>query len=381
MHVNRQHSKPAKVLHLTVVRQLTSGQKRQLSFEHNASGELTGATWRTIAYHNGEIDEPFVRRIPPLFRGQLGRKLYAWVIALLLCKKCDILLMRHMTFDPFALIFSPIIPNRISVHHAKEAEELILVRNDWRGRLASRIERITGRKAVQNAKIVAGVTKEIAEYERVEHHAACNTTIYPNGICVNEIEVLRDRRENGIINVGFICGKFSSWHGLDKLFSAISDPGLVAEVPRIRFHLVGELTLQQLAEVQSNAALARHFVAYGSLSEPDYRKVLERCDIGLGSLALERKGLKEAATLKVREMLAMGLPVYATHEDVALNHTLGFALVANEFRLLELCQFALAAKQMKREFVRKLAAPLIDKRSLMQNFVNEVASEPKLQIR
>lgn len=73
--------------------------------------------------------------------------------------------MRHMTFDPFALIFAPLIPNRVSIHHAKEIEELRLIRQGWKGRLASVVEKFCGKFSVCKAKMILGVTNEIAEYE------------------------------------------------------------------------------------------------------------------------------------------------------------------------------------------------------------------------
>jgi hypothetical protein len=42
---------------------------------------------------------------------------------------------------------------------------------------------------------------------------------------------------------------------------------------------------------------------------------LARADVGIGTLALHRKQLHEASPLKVREYLAVGLPVLYAYED------------------------------------------------------------------
>ena len=40
-----------KILHLTVKRHLTSGQRKQLSSELRSAGEIEGVEWHTLAYH------------------------------------------------------------------------------------------------------------------------------------------------------------------------------------------------------------------------------------------------------------------------------------------------------------------------------------------
>jgi glycosyltransferase involved in cell wall biosynthesis len=47
----------------------------------------------------------------------------------------------------------------------------------------------------------------------------------------------------------------------------------------------------------------------GWLSHHDVNEVVYACDLGVSPLALEKKRMKEAQSLKVRHYLAMGLPV------------------------------------------------------------------------
>jgi len=42
----------------------------------------------------------------------------------------------------------------------------------------------------------------------------------------------------------------------------------------------------------------------------------ERAWVGLSSFALERQSMRQACTLKVREYLSRGVPVYAGYDDV-----------------------------------------------------------------
>jgi glycosyltransferase involved in cell wall biosynthesis len=54
---------------------------------------------------------------------------------------------------------------------------------------------------------------------------------------------------------------------------------------------------------------------HGELPPEQYRDVLARADVGVGTLALYREGIQEACSLKVREYLAFGLPVVLANTD------------------------------------------------------------------
>lgn len=355
-----------KVVHLTVARRLTSGQARQLRFEYDAARGINDAQWITIAYQDSPATEPFMRRIPVFFRGMFLRNLWLWIVALKLSRRYDFVLMRHITFDPFVFIFAPFIHNRVSIHHAKEVEELRLVAPGWKGVAASCLENWTGGFAVRRARMVVGVTAEIAEYEREKRAAERKIAVYPNGIDVESVPLLADKRVPGEVHAAFICGKFSSWHGLDKLIAAVDAAADGSAKISLTIHLIGSLSDKQLREIAETSARRAVFRAYGLLNEDDYRPILEKCDFGVTSLALERKNLREASTLKVREMLACGLPVYSGHEDVALKAVGRFALVSNRTTVEELISFGEFVKSVSRQAVRHLSAPHVEKRNGIQ---------------
>ena len=54
---------------------------------------------------------------------------------------------------------------------------------------------------------------------------------------------------------------------------------------------------------------------HGRLPREAALRLLDRADVGLGTLALHRKGMAEASALKMREYLAVGLPVIYGNED------------------------------------------------------------------
>src|SRR5207249_2857500 len=54
---------------------------------------------------------------------------------------------------------------------------------------------------------------------------------------------------------------------------------------------------------------------HGVLDRAQLHRLLAQVDVGVGTLALHRKGLEEASALKVREYLALGLPVVLGNAD------------------------------------------------------------------
>ena len=101
-----------KILHITCVRELTNGQRKQLSFEFEAARQLN-LSWDTIVLNASEIiDDRFEIQIPKIYRKIFLRNLYAWIYIFKNKSKYDVIINRHMTFDPFVLIFGWFVKNR-----------------------------------------------------------------------------------------------------------------------------------------------------------------------------------------------------------------------------------------------------------------------------
>lgn len=359
-----------RIVHITVVRKLSLGQEKQLRWEHAAAVNLDTAHWETLVFQDGPSSAPFVKRVPFLLRGLLLRNLYAWMLVLKLSHKNDIVLMRHISFDPFSFIFAPLISNRIGIHHAKEVEALLVVKKGWKGRCASLLEQLSGRHSVQHALAILAVTNEIAQYQinRVKIHKPVN--VYPNGINLNQVKILSDKRVDGEINICFLCGKFSEWQGLDKLIKAVEDFAVDEVTATVYIHLIGYLSASQIANIQAVNSKKIIFRSYGLLSECEYRPILDKCDFGLASLAIEREGLREASTLKVREMLALGMPVYSNHEDTALDASVPFIKIIKDLDVLEMIEFGMCCKRFERAIIREDSQIRIGKLSAMKMVVN-----------
>lgn len=355
-----------RILHLTVKRHLTEGQRKQLSSEVRSAGELENARWHTLAYHTTECKEVFERAIPFPFSLRLLRPLYAWILLLKLSGHYDAILVRHMPFDPFTLIFAPLITNRLPVHHAKANEELQMTAPGKSGKIAARVESVTGRSSARHALAVLGVTRELGEYEcelfglnKPHYH-------YPNGMHPYEVSLAPDKREQSHCNVVFLCGKFSLWQGLDRLVEAV-------DLDRNRavgltIHLIGEVDDAQRQDILERG-LANTVIAHGFLQRDEYSRLLAKADVSIGSLGIDRRGMREGALLKIRESLAAGIPVASGHADTAIPHDHKYHKVLDPMSVEQLLQFAADMKQHSREQVRASSLPYIEKVKSMRDLI------------
>src|SRR5690606_39054416 len=98
-----------------------------------------------------------------------------------------------------------------------------------------------------------------------------------------------------------------------------------------------------------------------------------QCCLGLSSFALDRKGMHEACTLKVREYLMMGLPVGAGHKEVFPE---GFPYFFDAgVDVNALFSFAGRVGKVSRSLVSEAARPYIDKTVLLTGLVRAISKD------
>ena len=107
--------------------------------------------------------------------------------------------------------------------------------------------------------------------------------------------------ERGPLRLAFVGSDREPWHGVDKLMT------LAAMRPEWCFDVVGPRN-----ESRTSPPNVRW---HGSLERADVLSVLAKADVGVGTLALHRNVMTEACPLKVREYLAVGLPVLYAYID------------------------------------------------------------------
>ncbi|WP_422445176.1 hypothetical protein [Endozoicomonas sp. ALB091] len=237
----------------------------------------------------------------------LRKNYYNWLHSV--SDQYDLFLLRYYVHDLFQLNFVKRFKKPVLfVHHSKEVPELG-GEGSFTAKSRSFMEDKIGPFVLKNTVGLVGVTEEIVFYELSRMK---NTTsdkkpyfIYPNGISYQGNKIIDKRIDH--IQILFVCSLFDPWHGLDLL---VED--LKINNDDFTIHVVGEVKSQDLIYLESDHRVKLH----GKLSNQQINEISYGCHVGLSSFALFRKEMSEACTLKVREYLRLGLPVYAGHKDI-----------------------------------------------------------------
>jgi hypothetical protein len=362
--VPKQHwSGDLKVVHAAVALHPPVGVVEQMRQEALAAADLR-LDWTVWLCDEGELPLA-ARRLPHAIRGTLLRLLFFSRLVRLRQSGAQILL-RHSHGDPFEYIASFLLGAYWTVHHTLEEPELEA--SDHRlAPLLLHLERLLGRRSVSRARGILCVTSEIARHQqdRMLEQRARSTLLYPNGVLYGDGDpALADSRGSSI-DVVFVASEFFAWHGLDRLLESLK-----ASAADVTLHLVGAVPESLRPAIGQD----RRIIAHGVLSAEAIAVLASRCWIGLSSFALDRKGMIEACTLKVREYLRAGLPVYAGHHDAALPPAFPF------FRhgpadIAEIVEFARQNRGTTRSAVSAEARPYIDKKLLLARLHEALVAE------
>jgi hypothetical protein len=197
------------------------------------------------------------------------------------------------------------VPTVVEINSDDRAEYL------HRSRALALYNAFNRRVLLKEAKGLACVTSELARL------VAPDATSLPvahvtNGISLDEGEPLSPAR-NGRPRLVFLAGAPDRWHGIDKIVS------LASAIPDFDFEIIGSG-----GAAGSRAPSNVRFHPF--LERPEYEAILACSDVALGTLALHRKGMSEAAPLKVREYLLRGIPVVIAYDDPDLADRPWFVL-------------------------------------------------------
>lgn len=279
------------------------------------------------------------------------RALYAWLRSH--HAEYDVVLLRYTTSDfarahALRSVETPVV----SVHHTLELPELQLERG-YQGLLRVSSERLAGPSNLRAAAAIAGVTQEIVDYELERSGRAQATLTLPNGIDTAEHKTAGDKRDQ-TPELLFVASAFPPWHGLDRVLSALSR----SEEDCV-LHVVGRVSETDLVAARADRRVKLH----GHLTHEDMAHLAARAWVGLSSFALDRKGMKEASTLKVREYLAWGLPTYAGHTDRFPTDFPYYRVGAPD--ITAILAYAREMRSTPRESVSTRAANLISKEAIL----------------
>lgn len=134
-----------------------------------------------------------------------------------------------------------------------------------------------------------------------------------NGIDIEEISVRKPhKQEDDEIHL-IAVAVLHDWHGYDRLLEGMGQYYKNNGEKKIYFHLVGDGPAKsQYEELIEKYGLQKFVKIYGYLSPQESAKIYDECDIAIESLAWHRIHVKIGSTLKVREYLAKGMPIFAS---------------------------------------------------------------------
>jgi glycosyltransferase involved in cell wall biosynthesis len=153
-------------------------------------------------------------------------------------------------------------------------------------------------KVLANVSGIVSVTKEIMHLPSVKKFRKPSEYI-PNGIDISKFHVVKEGIEERT-GLFFIGTPNQPWHGIDLIEI------IASKLPEFDFHIVGVDGVSQ-----------SNIYYYGYLVKDEYVKILKKCHICIGSLALFRNNMSEACPLKVREYLANGFPTVVGYNETA----------------------------------------------------------------
>jgi len=123
-----------------------------------------------------------------------------------------------------------------------------------------------------------------------------------NGIDISRIERLSQGTQENLA-LFFVGSPNQPWHGVQELveFGKLNSD--------IEIHIVGN----------DDVSFKPNIFFHGTLNADQYKAIASRCQAGVGSLKLTTNHMMEASPLKVREYLALGLPVILKYKDTDLS--------------------------------------------------------------
>lgn len=144
-----------------------------------------------------------------------------------------------------------------------------------------------------------------------------------NGIQVDSVKVKKQDKKN-YVNLLSIAN-VALWHGYDRIIKGLHEYYKTNPEKEIYYHFVGEgPELTNLKKLTKELNLEKYVIFHGTKTGEDLDKVVDECDIALGSLGNHRKGLYADSALKNREYCARGIPFVIASEDQDFPETFPF---------------------------------------------------------
>lgn len=343
-----------------------------MEWEQLAAREL-GLNW-TVELWSEDLDSDHQchRTFPSPYTGLIGRRLFLHHRLRKICDEFDTIIVRHAPLD----IFAPLLPTRIKkkcwhAFHTRTNDYLVKL-GAVKGQSIAVIDRFLTRRATTGIRGLIAMTGEIAQEEMLRSKLELDSVIIaPNGIYKADWESPPTDRRSGPLKIVFIASRFYEWNGLEKLLqNATSD---ISEYDW-QLHLVGRLTDMQLRMIERSPFKDRTYT-HGIICSEDLDLLLTKMDLSLGAFALETLNMREACTLKVRESLGAGIPVYSGHRDSGLPVPFEYYVQGGP-DLSKAITIAAKMRGEERRSVISKSREFIDKNYLLKQLAERISNLP-----
>jgi len=131
--------------------------------------------------------------------------------------------------------------------------------------------------------------------------------VIANGINTSLYDIVK--HQNKKFHLVFIGTPNQPWHGLNKIID------MAHYFKEYQFNIIG-----------TDGVDIDNIKYFGYLNQDESTKIIQKCDIGIGTLSLYKTGLTEASPLKTRQYLACGIPMIYGYKDTDLNDDTSFSL-------------------------------------------------------
>lgn len=273
--------------------------------------------------------EPF--RARKFFNGiEFQKHMMTEVQTFLDTQKFDALLCRYdMATYPLLKLVKHYNKKIFFEHNTKEYSENLLRINERRSKLKFSFkpgyfiyyfegkiwplfcEKIIGPKIRKIAESGFAVTNEIADYQK-KMFSQYNVKVVTNGITYDNSMIHKKPFYNGDeLKLFILLGTKALWHGIDRIISGLA---IYEGKCKITIDVIGYFSEEDIQLVKK-AGLDDKIKFIDALNKDEMNNQLNNYHISIGTLALHRKKLKEATTLKVRESLMRGFPTILAYKD------------------------------------------------------------------
>ena len=140
--------------------------------------------------------------------------------------------------------------------------------------------------------------------------------VIPNGIDMQALDPC-PAPNNATPRIAFAGMPDQPWNGIDKLL------WFAKKTPQIQIDMIG-YTREDLTTFD---VIPENVICHGFMPVDQVYMILQKADVVCGTLALHRKKLEENSALKIREALALGLPIILAYFDTDISeHNFEFML-------------------------------------------------------